>query len=168
MRQGRTRKGNPAVGEADKPLRDFSLALLSSIDVDSRSPRDVKLSADVPKALVAHPLFHTPFELIADFGVRRPFVPRETPRAVLRFAADLPIRRIREFARDFIARAVGVYGTGTCRRILRGPPVLPYPSSILYGDDGYTTGNKACRIATRRYHATVAIDEHFTATTVVM
>jgi len=35
----RTRKGNLAVGQADKPLRDFSLALLSSIDVDSKLPR---------------------------------------------------------------------------------------------------------------------------------
>lgn len=33
------RKGNLAVGQADKPLRDFSLALLSSIDVDSKLPR---------------------------------------------------------------------------------------------------------------------------------
>lgn len=35
----RMRKGNLAVGQADKPLRDFSLALLSSIDVDSKLPR---------------------------------------------------------------------------------------------------------------------------------
>lgn len=37
--EGWMRKRNPAVGQADKLLRNFSLALLSSIDVDSTLPR---------------------------------------------------------------------------------------------------------------------------------
>jgi len=48
------------------------------------------------------PPFRTPLELIADTGAR--------DCAVLRFAADLPIRRIREFGRDFIARGRGGAG----------------------------------------------------------
>lgn len=59
--EDRMRKGNLAVGQADKPLRDFSLALLPSIDVDSKLPRrKAPLSRAVfgkPRALSSSPFF---------------------------------------------------------------------------------------------------------------
>jgi len=87
-----TGRENPAVGEADKPLRDFSLALLSSIDVDSRSPRDVKLPPDVRKAL-------------------RPALPFVRPSNLSRIPARAAPRRARPPARFYdlprICRYVG-------------------------------------------------------------
>lgn len=79
----RMRKGNLAVGQADKPLRDFSLALLSSIDVDSKLPRR--------KAPLSRAVFGKLRPLLAllivsaisdDAAVS---ARRETPYAILRF-----------------------------------------------------------------------------------
>lgn len=76
---GRTWRGNPAVGQADKPLRDFSLALLSSIDVDSKLRRRKApggASESIPLLRSSHPR--------SSFLIVR--ATRETPpRTILRF-----------------------------------------------------------------------------------
>lgn len=124
----RMRKGNLAVGQADKPLRDFSLALLSSIDVDSKLPRR--------KAPLSRAVFGKPRPLLAllivsaisdDAAVS---ARRETPYdAILRFRrftdmSDLRILAILScrglvmlagFPRDRIKHAESRYNTGYYR-----------------------------------------------------
>lgn len=79
---GRTWRGNPAVGQADKPLRDFSLALLSSIDVDSKLRR--RKAPD--GALESIPLLRPPHPLPPRTSLLIVRATRETPpRAILRF-----------------------------------------------------------------------------------
>lgn len=91
------RRGNLAVGQADKPLRDFSLALLSSIDVDSKLWRRKALggalgSISLSLSLLRPPHLDSPFLIVR--------ATRETPRAILRFLrADLPIRQIHKLSR---------------------------------------------------------------------
>lgn len=88
-RRGRTRKRNLAVGQADKLLRDFSLALLSSIDVDSKLPRrkafGVKLRSPRPRPRTLFELLSgTLYARIArDFSATSRFVDTSNSRNFL-------------------------------------------------------------------------------------
>jgi len=149
IRRERTRKENPALGEADKPLRDFSLALLSSIDVDSRSPRDVKLPPDVRKAL-------------------RPALPFVRPSNLSRIPARAAPRRARPPARFYdlprICRYVGYANSAATlsRAAGEGRALGVYFSLFARrgggAADSHTAGNKACRITTG---VAIAVDKYF-------
>jgi len=83
-------RGNLAVGQADKPLRDFSLALLSSIDVDSRLRRRKApggASASIPLLRPSH------------LSLPSLIVSAKRPARFYDSFADLPIRQIHKLLR---------------------------------------------------------------------
>lgn len=171
-------KGNLAVGQADKPLREFSrslsvsLALLSSIDVDSKLSRRKAFAVFVEKArgkegksyarvflFAPSSLPRTPSKLIARVA---PFDSRDANRP-----GGFTIPRICRYVgfanpRDFITPRRGlvrdVPGGGFREK---GGGVAGLLGCIRERWLSICDGNKACRIATTRYYATRRAGKHF-------
>lgn len=142
--RGETRHGGEregaAVGETDKPLRDFSRALLSSIDVDSRSPRRRKAPGGCSESSATR---RFPFVRSSDLsrgGHRRAPAACNAPRdfTICRYGfADTLNSRI---------RARNGKGKKTERR-RRGSGFKGTSSVSVFRTAATTTGNKACHIA---------------------